>query len=80
MGVLAIRICFHLPCATFRGVGYVDPPYTNADLTYTHYQDEHEQPIDEGAVQDAHNRAYNQGSGGSLSASSLGSAAAMQVG
>ncbi|KIM70210.1 hypothetical protein SCLCIDRAFT_512871 [Scleroderma citrinum Foug A] len=41
-------------------------------------RDEHEQPIDEGAVQDAHNRAYNQGSGGSLSASSLGSAAAMQ--
>ena len=47
---------------------------------YIHYQDEHEHPIDEGQVRDAHDRAYNKGSGGNLSANSLGSAAAMQVG
>ncbi|KAL4070600.1 beta-flanking protein [Scleroderma citrinum] len=40
---------------------------------------EHEEPIDENQVRDAHNRAYNQGSASSLSANSLGSAAAMQV-
>lgn len=65
----------------FRGVGYVDPPYCKTQITiYIHYQDEHEQPIDENQVRDAHDRAYNQGSGSGLSANSLGSAAAMQVG
>ncbi|KIM70212.1 hypothetical protein SCLCIDRAFT_1207512 [Scleroderma citrinum Foug A] len=42
-------------------------------------RDEHEHPIDEGQVRDAHDRAYNKGSGGNLSANSLGSAAAMQI-
>ncbi|KAJ8488513.1 hypothetical protein ONZ51_g3520 [Trametes cubensis] len=42
-------------------------------------QDEHEQPIDEEGVQHAHRKAYEEGSASSLSAGSLGSAAAMQV-
>ncbi|KAI0375174.1 hypothetical protein BV20DRAFT_253168 [Pilatotrama ljubarskyi] len=40
---------------------------------------EHEQPIDEEGVQHAHRKAYEEGSASSLSAGSLGSAAAMQV-
>ncbi|KAL4071151.1 hypothetical protein V8B97DRAFT_1964493 [Scleroderma yunnanense] len=40
---------------------------------------EHENPINENQVRDAHNKAYNQGSASSLSANSLGIAAAMQV-
>ncbi|KAL1951521.1 hypothetical protein VTO73DRAFT_670 [Trametes versicolor] len=40
---------------------------------------EHEQPIDEEGVQHAHRKAYEEDSAGSLSAGSLGSAAAMQV-
>ncbi|KAI0639583.1 hypothetical protein C8Q77DRAFT_1081928 [Trametes polyzona] len=40
---------------------------------------EHEQPIDEEGVQHAHRKAYEEGSAGSLSAGSLGSAAALQV-
>lgn len=43
-------------------------------------QDEHERPIDEEHVQHAHRKAYEEDSAGSLPASSLGSAAAMQVG
>ncbi|KAJ3006363.1 hypothetical protein NUW54_g3965 [Trametes sanguinea] len=39
----------------------------------------HEEPIDEEGVQHAHRKAYEEGSAGSLSAGSLGSAAAMQV-
>lgn len=35
--------------------------------------------MNEGNVQDAHDKAYNQGKGGSLDASSLGSAAALQA-
>ncbi|RPD55902.1 hypothetical protein L227DRAFT_579380 [Lentinus tigrinus ALCF2SS1-6] len=42
-------------------------------------KDEHEQPIDEEGVQHAHRKAYEEDSAGSLSAGSLGSAAAMQV-
>ncbi|KAI0654245.1 beta-flanking protein [Cubamyces menziesii] len=42
-------------------------------------KDEHEQPIDEEGVQHAHRKAYEEGSASSLSAGSLGSAAAMQV-
>lgn len=42
-------------------------------------QEEHERPIDEEDVQRAHRKAYNEGSPGSLNASSLGSAAALQV-
>ncbi|KAH9858019.1 hypothetical protein C2E23DRAFT_919830 [Lenzites betulinus] len=40
---------------------------------------EHEQPIDEEHVVNAHRQAYEQGSGGSLSANSMGGAAALQV-
>ncbi|KAI0324465.1 hypothetical protein GY45DRAFT_1331523 [Cubamyces sp. BRFM 1775] len=40
---------------------------------------EHEQPIDEEDVQHAHRKAYEEGSASSLSAGSIGSAAAMQV-
>lgn len=42
-------------------------------------QSEHDQPIDEEGVQHAHRKAYEEDSAGSLSAGSLGSAAAMQV-
>ncbi|KAI0830485.1 hypothetical protein BC628DRAFT_1416030 [Trametes gibbosa] len=40
---------------------------------------EHEQPINEEDVQHAHRKAYDEGSGGSLNAGSMGSAAALQV-
>ena len=70
----------HLFCATSWGVGYVDLPFTTQISVYIHCQDEHEHPIDEGQVRDAHDRAYNKGSGSNLSANSLGSAAALQVG
>ncbi|PIL31769.1 hypothetical protein GSI_06473 [Ganoderma sinense ZZ0214-1] len=42
-------------------------------------KDEHERPIDEESVQHAHRKAYQEDSAGSLPASSLGSAAALQV-
>jgi hypothetical protein len=42
-------------------------------------QDQHHEAIDEDAVQDAHHQVYEKGSGGNLPASSLGSAAALQV-
>lgn len=42
-------------------------------------QDQHHEAIDEDAVQDAHRQVYKEGSGGNLPASSLGSAAALQV-
>ncbi|KAI1783069.1 hypothetical protein LXA43DRAFT_1048079 [Ganoderma leucocontextum] len=42
-------------------------------------KDEHERPVDEESVQHAHRQAYQEDSAGSLPASSLGSAAALQV-
>ncbi|EMD41906.1 beta-flanking protein [Gelatoporia subvermispora B] len=42
-------------------------------------QHEHEQPVDEQHVQDAHRVAYQEGAAGNLSAPSMGSAAAMQI-
>ncbi|KAI0801094.1 hypothetical protein C8Q74DRAFT_1444828 [Fomes fomentarius] len=42
-------------------------------------KEEHERPIDEEDVQRAHRKAYDEGSPSSLNASSLGSAAALQV-
>lgn len=42
-------------------------------------QHQHTEPVDEQGVQDAHNQAYSQGNAGSLGASSMGAAAAMQV-
>ncbi|KAH9927427.1 uncharacterized protein BXZ73DRAFT_90710 [Epithele typhae] len=42
-------------------------------------KEEHEKPIDEEHVQHAHRQAYEEGSAGSLSAGSMGSAAAMQI-
>nr|BCB28861.1 beta-flanking protein [Mycoleptodonoides aitchisonii] len=43
-----------------------------------HNKEEHERPINEEHVQDAHRQAYQEGSASSLSASSMGSAAALQ--
>lgn len=43
------------------------------------HQSEHQQPINEQHVLNAHDQAYNQGNASSLSAGSMGSAAAMQV-
>ncbi|RDB28669.1 hypothetical protein Hypma_015787 [Hypsizygus marmoreus] len=40
---------------------------------------EHEKPLDEESVTRAHEKAYTEGNAGNLSASSLGSAAALQV-
>ncbi|KIP12078.1 hypothetical protein PHLGIDRAFT_82728 [Phlebiopsis gigantea 11061_1 CR5-6] len=42
-------------------------------------QEEHERPVNEQHVQEAHSQAYSQGNASSLSAGSMGSAAAMQV-
>jgi hypothetical protein len=42
-------------------------------------QQQHTEPVDEQAVQDAHHQAYSQGNAGSMGASSMGAAAAMQV-
>ncbi|KAG6806530.1 hypothetical protein H0H93_002811, partial [Arthromyces matolae] len=41
-------------------------------------QDEHERPVNEEEVTDAHRQAYHEGNASNLSAGSLGSAAAMQ--
>ena len=40
---------------------------------------QHHEPIDEEEVKDAHRQAYEQGAGQSMSASAMGSAAALQV-
>ncbi|OCH94669.1 hypothetical protein OBBRIDRAFT_810275 [Obba rivulosa] len=45
----------------------------------TQNQHEHNQPIDEQHVQDAHRVAYQEGAASNLSASSMGGAAAMQI-
>lgn len=42
-------------------------------------QGQHNEPVDEEGVQKAHNVAYGEGNASSLGASSLGSAAALQV-
>ncbi len=42
-------------------------------------QSQHEDPLDEDAAQDAHRKAYEDRSGQNLSASSMGSAAALEV-
>ena len=42
-------------------------------------QGQHNHPVDEQAIQDAHTQAYQQGSGGNLPASAMGGAAALQV-
>ncbi|KAG6827052.1 hypothetical protein H0H92_013369 [Tricholoma furcatifolium] len=42
-------------------------------------QHEHEQPVDEASVTQAHQAAYQQGGASNMSANALGSAAAMQV-
>lgn len=49
---------------------------TQTDLY--HFQQAHEDPVDEEHVQDAHREAY-QGDASNLSAGSMGSAAALQV-
>ncbi|KAI0936813.1 hypothetical protein AcV5_004860 [Taiwanofungus camphoratus] len=53
--------------------------YSSAIGYVQHNTAEHEQPIDEQHVQDAHRQAYQEGNSGNLSAGSMGSAAAMQV-
>ena len=40
---------------------------------------QHHEPVDEEEVKDAHRQAYEQGAGQSMSASAMGSAAALQV-
>ena len=40
---------------------------------------QHHEPVDEEEVQNAHRQAYEQGAGQSMSASAMGSAAALQV-
>jgi len=42
-------------------------------------QHAHNDEVDEGEVQDAHDKAYNQGGASGLSAQSMGGAAAMQI-
>lgn len=42
-------------------------------------QSAHEQPVDEEGVQKAHHEAYSKDNAGSMSASSMGAAAALQV-
>lgn len=48
-------------------------------LALTSMQSEHKEPVDEAGVIDAHKAAYQDNNASSLSSSSLGSAAAMQV-
>ncbi|PSS05438.1 hypothetical protein PHLCEN_2v3818 [Hermanssonia centrifuga] len=43
------------------------------------HQDEHERPVNEEHVTSAHQQAYSEGNASSLSAGSMGSAAALQV-
>jgi len=56
-----------------------DSLYSSAHSYVTQNQSQHQVPVDEEAVQDAHREAYEKGSGQNLSASSLGSAAALQA-
>ncbi|KAI0778357.1 hypothetical protein BD413DRAFT_464936 [Trametes elegans] len=53
--------------------------FTSALSFIKQNKSEHEQPIDEEGVQHAHRKAYDENSPNSLSASSLGGAAALQV-
>lgn len=46
---------------------------------FSYFQGDHHGPINESEAQDAHDRAYNQGGAGNLSASGMGTAAALQV-
>jgi len=60
--------------------GSGDPSLYNNALGYINQnQSQHGQPINEQHVQDAHNVAYGQGNASDLSASSMGSAAALQA-
>ena len=52
---------------------------TNTEHCFHPTQGEHERPIDEEHVQEAHKKAYKEDKPGSLPASALGSAAAMEV-
>jgi len=53
--------------------------YASAMSYVQQNQGQHNHPIDEDHVQDAHSQVYERGAGGNLPASSLGSAAAAQV-
>jgi len=53
--------------------------YSSAHSYISQNQGQHQDPVDEDAVQDAHRKAYEEGSGQQLPASSLGSAAALQA-
>ncbi|GLB35911.1 putative beta-flanking protein [Lyophyllum shimeji] len=65
---------------TAREHGSGESSLFNTALSFmTHHKDEHERPLDEEHVTSAHEKAYGQGNASSLSASSLGSAAALQV-
>jgi len=64
--------------ATQHGSG--DSGLFSNGLSYVNQnKHEHEQPVNEQHVQDAHRVAYQEGAAGDLSASSMGSAAAMQI-
>ncbi|KAI0296250.1 hypothetical protein BC826DRAFT_1006087 [Russula brevipes] len=60
--------------------GSGDSSLFSSALSHIHHnKDNHSDPVDEEAVQNAHRQAYDEGSGRSLSASSMGSAAALQA-
>jgi len=53
--------------------------YSSAHSYINQNKSQHQVPVDEEQVQNAHRQAYEEGSGSNLSASSLGSAAALQA-
>jgi len=53
--------------------------FSNAVGYLNQNQDQHHQPVDEDDVQNAHKQAYQEGGAGNLSASGMGSAAALQA-
>jgi len=53
--------------------------FSNAAHYLNQNQDQHNQPVNEDDVQDAHRQAYQGGGAGNLSAGAMGSAAALQA-
>ncbi|KAI0068142.1 hypothetical protein BV25DRAFT_1867189 [Artomyces pyxidatus] len=65
---------------TAQNHGSGDSGMFQSALGFLHQnKSQHGEPVDEAAVQDSHQKAYHQGAAGDLDASSMGSAAALQV-
>ncbi|KAI0052516.1 hypothetical protein FA95DRAFT_1553520 [Auriscalpium vulgare] len=65
---------------TAQNHGGGDSSLFSSALGFVHQnKSQHDEPVDEEAVQSAHQQAYHEGGAGNLDASSMGSAAALQT-